>query len=115
MNKALLQVLQDEEFVKKLAACANREEAQALLQAQGLAIGPEELEAALDELAPADGELNEDELDRVAGGCSHLVTSPWSQPQGIDCHCDGMTGRVDPSEFAPPEISVPVPDPVHKR
>lgn len=66
MEEKLEKLLEDPSFQEAFSKTASAEEASALFAQHGIQITPEELIAAL---TPPEGELNEDALDGVAGGC----------------------------------------------
>ena len=72
-NQAVLEkVLADEAFVKELAEMENPEEVQAALNAKGAEITVDEVKAIAKSLSQqAEGELDEDALEDVAGGGSY--------------------------------------------
>lgn len=70
MEEKLEKLLEDPSFQEAFSKTASAEEASALFAQHGIQITPEELIAAL---AQPEGELNESELDGVAGGCGWCV------------------------------------------
>lgn len=84
MNDTLQKLFQNREWMEKLAACRSEAEMQALLQAAGVQISLEELAAALQTVggSQTEGELNDDELGRVAGGYSDEVNFDFGQGEG---------------------------------
>ncbi len=70
MEETLKKLTEDPSFQEAFSKTASAEEASALLAQHGIQITPEELSAAL---AQPEGELSENELDEVAGGC----WCPW--------------------------------------
>lgn len=66
MEEKLKNLMEDPAFQEAFSKTASAEEASALLAQHGIQITPEELTAAL---AQPEGELSENELDEVAGGC----------------------------------------------
>lgn len=84
MNDTLQKLFQNREWMEKLAACRSEAEMQALLQAAGVQISLEELAAALQTVggSQTEGELNDDELGRVAGGYSDEVHFDFGQGEG---------------------------------
>ena len=62
--------MEDPSFQEAFSKTASAEEASALFAQHGIQITPEDLTAAL---AQPEGELNEDALDGVAGGCGWCV------------------------------------------
>lgn len=75
MEEKLKKLLEDPSFQEALSKTTSAEEASALLAQHGIQITPEELIAAL---TPPEGELNESELDGVAGG--RLMWFPFPIP-----------------------------------
>ena len=66
---ALKKALEDEAFVKELVEMENPEEVQAALNAKGAEITVDEVKAIAKSLSQqAEGELDEDALEDVAGG-----------------------------------------------
>lgn len=65
MEEKLNELMEDPSFQEAFSKTASAEEASALFAQHGIQITPEELIAAL---TPPEGELNESELDGVAGG-----------------------------------------------
>lgn len=70
MEEKLKKLLEDPSFQEAFSKTASAEEASALFAQHGIQITPEELIAAL---TPPERELNESELDGVAGGCGWCV------------------------------------------
>ena len=70
MEEKLKKLLEDPSFQDAFSKTASAEEASALFAQHGIQITPEDLTAAL---AQPEGELNENELDGVAGGCGWCV------------------------------------------
>lgn len=70
MEEKLNELMEDPSFQEAFSKTASAEEASALLAQHGIQITPDELLAAL---TPPEGELNESELDGVAGGCGWCV------------------------------------------
>ena len=66
MEEKLNELMENPSFQEAFSKTASAEEASALFAQHGIQITPEELIAAL---TPPEGELNESELDGVAGGC----------------------------------------------
>ena len=66
MEEKLKELLKDPSFQEAVSKATSAEDVSALLAQHGIQIPPEEISAAL---AQSEGELNEDELDEVAGGC----------------------------------------------
>ena len=68
---ALKKALEDEAFVKQLVEMENPEDVQAALNAKGAEITVEEVQQIAKSLSQqAEGELDEDALEDVAGGVS---------------------------------------------
>lgn len=65
MEEKLKKLMEDPSFQEAFSKTASAEEASALFAQHGIQVTPEELTTAL---AQPEGELNENELDRVAGG-----------------------------------------------
>lgn len=75
MEEKLNELMEDPSFQEALSKTTSAEEASALLAQHGIQITPEELTAAL---AQPEGEMNENELDGVAGGCGwRFILIPW--------------------------------------
>jgi predicted ribosomally synthesized peptide with nif11-like leader len=70
--QAFLKMLEDAKFKAAFQAAATPEARRALLTKAGLAIPLQEAEAAL----KGEGELSEQDLDKVAGGDAGIVTWP---------------------------------------
>lgn len=70
MEEKLKKLLEDPSFQEALSKTTSAEEASALLAQHGIQITPDELLAAL---TPPEGELDENTLDGVAGGCRWCV------------------------------------------
>ena len=66
MEEKLKKLLEDPSFQEAFSKTASAEEASALFAQHGIQITPEELTTAL---AQPEGELDENALDGVAGGC----------------------------------------------
>lgn len=75
MEEKLNELMEDPSFQEAFSKTASAEEASALFAQHGIQITPEELIAAL---TPPEGELNESELDGVAGG--RLIWFPFPIP-----------------------------------
>ena len=73
MEEKLNELMEDPSFQEAFSKTASAEEASALFAQHGIQITPEELIAAL---TPPEGELNESELDGVAGGTVDVVPIP---------------------------------------
>lgn len=69
MEEKLEKLMEDPAFQEAFSETASAEEASALFAQHGIQITPEELSAAL---AQPEGELDENALDGVAGGCGWL-------------------------------------------
>lgn len=74
MEEKLKKLLEDPSFLEEVSKTTSAEDASALLAQHGIQITPEELTAAL---AQPEGELNESELDGVAGGLIGILRFPW--------------------------------------
>ena len=70
MEEKLKKLLEDPSFLEEVSKTTSAEDASALFAQHGIHITPEDLTAAL---AQPEGELNENELDGVAGGCGWCV------------------------------------------
>lgn len=64
----IMAILADKEFEAKVNAAANNEEVIALFAERGLIVNEEMIAEAID-AGEVNAELNENELDNVAGGC----------------------------------------------
>lgn len=65
MEEKLKELMENPAFLEKIQKAGTPEEVSAVLAAYGLQISPEELKAANEQ---PEGELNENDLDGVAGG-----------------------------------------------
>lgn len=71
MEEKIKELVEDQEFVKKLLSCEEPEQVQKLFADNGVEISLEDVKAlgkALAAMAESDGELSEDDLEAVAGG-----------------------------------------------
>lgn len=67
MTAKMAALYEDEEFTAKVAACQNVQQMAELFAQEGLPVTPEVLEAVLAK-ANEEGEMDEEDLDSVAGG-----------------------------------------------
>lgn len=88
MKESLRKLLQDQEFVDKLAACQSEAAMQALLQEAGVQVSLEEVAAALETLGDnqAEGELSESELGAVVGGSDLSLVDGKPEGQMTEVH-----------------------------
>lgn len=88
MKESLRKLLQDQEFVDKLAACQSEAAMQALLQEAGGQVSLEEVAAALRTLDDnqAEGELSESELGAVVGGSDLSLVDGKPEGQMTEVH-----------------------------
>lgn len=88
MKESLRKLLQDREFVDRLAACQSEAAMQALLQEAGVQVSLEEVAAALETLGGnrAEGELSEEELSAVAGGSDLSLVDGKPEGQMTEVH-----------------------------
>ena len=72
MNEELIKLFQNKDFVAKTAACETVEEVLALVKAEGVETTREEFDTVMDAIAQfkgaQEGELDEAEMEQVAGG-----------------------------------------------
>jgi predicted ribosomally synthesized peptide with nif11-like leader len=71
MQKKIEELLANAEFADKLAQCETCDEIAALFGTEGIEVSSEELENAMAQV-PAlneNGEISEDDLEHVSGGC----------------------------------------------
>lgn len=77
MNEELIKLFQNKAFVEKTAACETVEEVLALVKAEGVEVTREEFDSVMDAIAEIngaqEGELDEAELDQVAGGLATAI------------------------------------------
>lgn len=75
MEEKLKKVMSDEAYVKELLALETPEEVQASLEEKDVEMSLDEIKQATNLLSRySDGELSEDELAEIAGGCAACVT-----------------------------------------
>lgn len=117
MNDTLQKLFQNRDWMEKLTACRSEAEMQALLQAAGVQISPEELAAALQAAGGswAEGELNESELGRVAGGYSNEVHFDFGQGEGELAEVHDMLERMNGLAAQAAAGNGPLPTPEDER
>ena len=87
-EKKLQEVFSDEAFVQSLFEMDTAQEVQAALNEKGVAFTLEEIEAFKQQLTAKSGEMNEEDLDSVAGGLNiflpgHPLITPHFPPGAI--------------------------------
>lgn len=78
MEEKIIKMVEDQEFVTKMLSCEEPEQVQKLFADNGVEITLEEVKAmgkALAAMSESDGELNEDDLEGVAGGSLKSIMS----------------------------------------
>ena len=70
MKQKIDSLMSDASFAQRVSECETYDDLANIFSAEGLTVSPEELEAAMDKVTAsgASDELNEDDLESVAGG-----------------------------------------------
>ncbi len=79
------EVLGSEELKKEFAQAVQENRVEDFLKENGCKAGKQELETFLKELQEKEGELSEDELDAVAGGCNKQDAALSAYTFGLGC------------------------------
>lgn len=79
------EVLGSEELKKEFAQAVHENRVEDFLKKNGCEAGKQELETFLEELQEKEGELSENELDAVAGGCNKQEALFSAYTFGIGC------------------------------
>jgi predicted ribosomally synthesized peptide with nif11-like leader len=71
MQKKIEALVNNAEFAEKLSRCETCDEIAALFGTEGIAVSGEELETAMERISVQNenGEISEDDLEQVSGGC----------------------------------------------
>lgn len=84
------------EMIEKAKEAKSAEELRALAKKNGVEMTEEEAKAYYLQLNPPSGELDDDELDNVAGGCGGGSSSESKSavPSSVEAYCNGCYATV---------------------